>query len=111
VVRADDLVARLGGDEFAVLLPGADSTGGALVAEALLKVVREPLMLGGQLISVDASIGIAVVPEHAQDADALLRCADVAMYEAKRSGAGVAVYSAGDDRYRADGGAMLRRAA
>jgi diguanylate cyclase (GGDEF)-like protein/PAS domain S-box-containing protein len=107
-VRADDLVARLGGDEFAVLLPGADATVAAGVAEALVQVVQAPLLLEGQMIAVDGSIGIAAAPEHAQDADALLRCADVAMYQAKRSGAGVAVYSAADDQHRLG---LLRRAA
>jgi diguanylate cyclase (GGDEF)-like protein/PAS domain S-box-containing protein len=110
-VGADALVARLGGDEFAVLLPGNDSTDAARVAETLVRVVQAPLVVGGQVIAVDVSIGIAGVPEHAQDADTLLRCADVAMYQAKRSGAGAAVYSAEDDRHHPDRRASSRRAA
>jgi diguanylate cyclase (GGDEF)-like protein/PAS domain S-box-containing protein len=110
-VRADDLVARLGGDEFAVLLLGTDATSAAQVAEELVRVVQAPLVLGGQSITVDASIGIAAAPEHAQDADTLLSRADVAMYQAKRSGAGVIVYGAGDGGPQTDRVTLLRRAA
>jgi diguanylate cyclase (GGDEF)-like protein/PAS domain S-box-containing protein len=109
-VRADALVARLGGDEFAVLLPGTDSTSAAEVAEAVLQLVRAPLTLGGQAIVVDVSIGIAAVPDHAPDANTLLRCADVAMYQAKRSGGGAAVYRAVDDQYRPDRAPLPRAA-
>ncbi|HLZ31763.1 MAG TPA: sensor domain-containing diguanylate cyclase [Chloroflexota bacterium] len=108
-VRAEDTVARLGGDEFAVLLPGTDSTGAATLAEALVRVMQAPLVLAGQVIGVAASIGIAAAPEHADNADALLHCADVAMYRAKRSGEAVAVYRATDDRYRPDRPVLLRR--
>jgi diguanylate cyclase (GGDEF)-like protein/PAS domain S-box-containing protein len=106
-VRAADLVARLGGDEFAVLLPATDAAGAALVAECLVRVLQAPFVLEGQPIDVDASIGIAVAPEHGQDADTVLRCADVAMYQAKRAGTGVALYSAADDEHRPDRLALL----
>jgi diguanylate cyclase (GGDEF)-like protein/PAS domain S-box-containing protein len=110
-VRASDLVARLGGDEFAVLLPGADSNSAARVAAELGRVVHMPLVLRGHAITVDASIGTAAAPEHAQDADALLHCADVAMYQAKRSGAGVTVYSRANDEHLPDRPAFRQHAA
>jgi diguanylate cyclase (GGDEF)-like protein/PAS domain S-box-containing protein len=99
-VRPTDLVARLGGDEFAVLLPDSDAARAAQVAETLVRVLQTPFMLDGQPIDVSASIGIAVAPEHGQAADTLLRCADVAMYQAKRSGTGGALYSAAEDEHR-----------
>jgi CheY-like chemotaxis protein len=65
-------------------------------------VVRReiPSKLDGQPIAVDASIGITVAPEHGQDADTLLRCADMAMYQARGSGAGLAIYRRDQDRHR-----------
>jgi diguanylate cyclase (GGDEF)-like protein len=93
-----DLVARLSGDEFAVLLPNADAVRAAQVASQLARVLQTPFQLADQAIDVDASIGIVVAPQHGQDAEALLRCADIAMYQAKASGMGIAVYSDADDQ-------------
>jgi diguanylate cyclase (GGDEF)-like protein/PAS domain S-box-containing protein len=106
-VRHSDLVARLGGDEFALLLPSTDATGALHVAEVVADALQTPFLLEGQLVAVDASIGIAVTPEHGRDADTLLRCADVAMYKAKRSGVGVALYRAADDDHCPDRLALL----
>src|SRR5579859_874788 len=91
-VLAGDLAARIGGDEFAVLLPGADVARAARLADDLVRVLQTPFVLDGQPIAVDASIGIAVAPKHGQDADMLLRCADIAMYQAKDSGTGPSLY-------------------
>lgn len=85
--------ARLGGDEFAVLLPTADSTTSAQrVARHLVAELSSPLDLDGLTLVLEASAGVAVFPEHAQDAEGLLRRADVAMYQAKRDRTGVEVY-------------------
>jgi diguanylate cyclase (GGDEF)-like protein/PAS domain S-box-containing protein len=94
-----DMLARLGGDEFAVVLPGANAQRARDVAERLLKQLELPFQLDGSGVELGASIGIALYPEHGNDADALLRRADVAMYAAKSSRSGAAVYAPQHDRH------------
>ncbi|MFF5936829.1 putative bifunctional diguanylate cyclase/phosphodiesterase [Streptomyces sp. NPDC012508] len=90
--------ARLGGDEFAVLLPIADSTTSAQrVARHLVAELSSPLDLDGLTLVLEASAGVAVFPDHALDAEGLLRRADVAMYQAKRDRTGVEVYESKRD--------------
>jgi diguanylate cyclase (GGDEF)-like protein/PAS domain S-box-containing protein len=86
-VRGVDTVCRLGGDEFVVLLAdigGVDQA--AHVAGTVMHALARPITLEGQDISQAVSIGIAICPSDGQDADTLLRNADVAMYHAKQSG-------------------------
>ncbi|WP_223837684.1 putative bifunctional diguanylate cyclase/phosphodiesterase [Streptomyces venezuelae] len=91
-------VARLGGDEFAVLLPATDSTTSAQrVARHLVAELGSPLDLDGLTLVLEASAGLAVFPDHALDAEGLLRRADVAMYQAKRDRTGVEVYESKRD--------------
>ncbi|GGZ77441.1 putative bifunctional diguanylate cyclase/phosphodiesterase [Streptomyces echinoruber] len=90
--------ARLGGDEFAVLLPVADSTTSATrIARSLVSALGSPLNLDGLTLVLEASAGVAVFPDHALDAEGLLRRADVAMYQAKRDRTGVEVYESKRD--------------
>ncbi|MFC9078139.1 putative bifunctional diguanylate cyclase/phosphodiesterase [Streptomyces sp. NPDC057062] len=90
--------ARLGGDEFAVLLPVADSTTSASrAARNLVAALSSPLDLDGLTLVLEASAGVAVFPDHALDAEGLLRRADVAMYQAKRDRTGVEVYESKRD--------------
>ncbi|WP_338932206.1 bifunctional diguanylate cyclase/phosphodiesterase [Streptomyces netropsis] len=90
--------ARLGGDEFAVLLPTTDSlTSAQRVARSLVAALGSPLDLDGLTLVLEASAGVAVYPDHALDAEGLLRRADVAMYQAKRDRSGVEVYEARRD--------------
>jgi diguanylate cyclase (GGDEF)-like protein len=94
-VRGSDTVARLGGDEFAMLLEDLTSADAALVvAERALSLMTKPFELHGQSVNVGASIGIALRTKGGLSADALINEADVAMYEAKRSGKGRVVRSA-----------------
>jgi diguanylate cyclase (GGDEF)-like protein/PAS domain S-box-containing protein len=84
---------RLGGDEFALLLPRIGGVELAReLAQRLLAALREPFQIDAMQLLIDASMGIATFPQDGEDSHALLRSADVAMYEAKRKGGGIAVY-------------------
>lgn len=78
------LVARLGGDEFAILLPEMDKAAITEFAQRLLLQLREPVMVDGQRLDVDASLGIVLFPADGDSAIALMRRADLAMTLAKR---------------------------
>ncbi|MFG2718195.1 putative bifunctional diguanylate cyclase/phosphodiesterase [Streptomyces sp. NPDC048416] len=90
--------ARLGGDEFAVLLPLCESATGAMrTARGLVAELSSPLDLDGLTLVLEASAGVALFPDHALDAEGLLRRADIAMYQAKRDRTGVEVYESKRD--------------
>ncbi len=87
LLREIDSVARLGGDEFAVLLTHLQHPDEAeLVAGKIVDSLSQPFEIAEHAISCGASVGIALFPDDADDADALLRRADVALYQAKRLG-------------------------
>jgi diguanylate cyclase (GGDEF)-like protein len=98
-LREADTVARLGGDEFAVLAPGATAEGAAWVADKLRAALQQPLSVDGVALDLDASIGIALYPDHGDDAAQLLQHADVAMYVAKQAHVGFMVYDPAVDRH------------
>jgi diguanylate cyclase (GGDEF)-like protein len=98
-LRESDTVARLGGDEFAVMLPGVGRKGAELAARKLIAVVQEPLAIEGLNLDVHGSIGIAISPEHATEAEVLVQRADVAMYVAKEDRSGFVVYAPELDRH------------
>ena len=100
-LRDSDVVARLGGDEFAILLAtGSSEHAMRVVADKIHKALEDPLVIEGQSMDIAASIGIARFPEHGDDANALMRAADVAMYAAKRGKIGFAVYDPAHDERR-----------
>ena len=86
-MRTNDLVARLGGDEFILILCGKISRKDVdqLCARIIERLVQ-PILYEGQEAYIGTSIGIAAAPEHANDSDELMRCADVALYRAKHAG-------------------------
>jgi diguanylate cyclase (GGDEF)-like protein len=98
-VRAGDLVSRLGGDEFAVLLTDLpDAAAAQERAEQLLRRLRQAsFTVDGLDLVIDASIGIALAPQHGTDVSDLLQRADTAMYQAKRSNRDTMVYDATTD--------------
>lgn len=87
-----DQVARLGGDEFAVMLPGADASKALSVAHRIAEAMNRPMNLDGQMVDVSASMGVSACPAHGNDAQSLLRHADVAMYQAKRHNTMAEIY-------------------
>jgi diguanylate cyclase (GGDEF)-like protein len=96
-VDTNDTVARMGGDEFGILL--ADSDGAERELTRLRQLVNDVIIVSGLPVAVEASIGFAVAPDDGGDADALLQHADVAMYIAKSSHAGIVRYDPAEDHY------------
>jgi diguanylate cyclase (GGDEF)-like protein/PAS domain S-box-containing protein len=94
VLRATDTIARLGGDEFAILTTDAKHPDDVIAsARKIMGALEGPFAIADQMVETGASIGIALYPVHGDDPTTLLRRADVAMYVAKRSGGGHAIYA------------------
>ena len=103
VVDRSGTVARLGGDEFGLLVfPLEDASEASRVAEKVRDDLRRSFTLDTISLHVDASIGIAIAPDHGNAADTLLQRADIAMYEAKRAHQPWQVYSSFRDRHTRD---------
>jgi diguanylate cyclase (GGDEF)-like protein len=79
---------RLGGDEFAVLLPFDSQDEIGVMSRHILENLRQQTPAGDHVLTVSASIGIAIAPEHANDPETLLRRADIALYRARTEGRG-----------------------
>ncbi|MGL5224545.1 MAG: diguanylate cyclase domain-containing protein, partial [Aeromonas sp.] len=87
-ISEQGLVVRLGGDEFVILLPDpADKV--LNLAEQLHQLLSDPFQVAGQALLISCSIGVALAPEHANDAKTLMQHADLAMYHAKHQGRGM----------------------
>ena len=99
ILREVDTVARMGGDEFAVLLPDVGKQQVTAIARKLLKASELPYEVDGLTLVVSASIGVAIYPEHGDDAKNLLQHADVAMYVAKQNNLGYSIYDPEQDQY------------
>ncbi|MEZ5321758.1 MAG: EAL domain-containing protein [Microthrixaceae bacterium] len=94
----DATVARMGGDEFAAILDVADVAEVVMWAELVQRALAEPITLDSLPLTVGASIGIAIAPEHSEDPATLIKQADTAMYRSKVDRGTVTVYGPGDER-------------
>jgi len=110
----NDFLARFGGDEFAVMRAPATLDLGDNLADQLRAAFAEPFTIYGQSIRMTASIGLAMAPDHGQTTEALMRCADIALYEAKKHGRDRAMFfcanMAWDVEYRRNIELALREA-
>ena len=108
VARGADVVARLGGDEFALLVRDVDTAaGGSAIASRIVSVFDQPFHVGGLLLDVEPSAGVALLPASGADVDALLQHADIAMYQAKTARTTIAVYDPALDGNSRDRLSML----
>ena len=86
-VRESDTVSRLGGDEFILLLSEIEHAENvAMLAGKVIEAIKQPLTVGGNKLSITASIGIALFPNDGEDIETLLKNADIARYRAKEKG-------------------------
>lgn len=92
VLRESDTLARLGGDEFVIILPDTDAEQAAQVAEKIIQSMVPEFAVDQHRLSTSVSIGIALMPEHGDDVETLLRNADYAMYSTKQGRRGYAIY-------------------
>lgn len=99
LLRSSDTVARLGGDEFAVILPEVDERNAERIAVHIHEELEKVYEVAEHSLYVGVSLGIALFPQHGENAEALLQHADVAMYMAKRSNSGVSVYDVERDSH------------
>jgi predicted signal transduction protein with EAL and GGDEF domain len=98
-LRESDTVARLGGDEFGVVAQGlSDSAAARVLADKIRSELAQPVVVGGLTIEVEASVGIAIYPEHGDDVETLIRHADVSMYVSKNTHTPI-VYAAAYDHH------------
>ena len=106
-IRKSDTIARLGGDEFALVVPGVNAEEARHFADKLTNTINAVLNIDGQNLFIDASIGIALYPDNSDDADTLIRYADIAMYHAKKANQNYALFNPDMDQLSVDNLALL----
>jgi len=91
-LRESDTVARIGGDEFSFVLMGVGQILAEKMARKIIDIIEPKFDVGGHTLKIGASVGISVFPDNGEDADLLMRRADVAMYNAKHNNLNLASY-------------------
>jgi diguanylate cyclase (GGDEF)-like protein len=99
VIGPHGQIARLGGDEFAVISPSGNRNEAVALAHRIVDALRDPFELEEMVVDVQASVGIALFPEHGHGVETLLQKADVAMYRAKETRSNVALYDERHDHH------------
>jgi diguanylate cyclase (GGDEF)-like protein len=90
MVREEDTLARMGGDEFIIILTDINRPdSAATVASKVLQVVAQPYSIDGHTVHITTSAGVGIYPVHGEDANTLIKSADLALYEAKHAGKNV----------------------
>ncbi len=97
VMREIDYVVRLGGDEFAVFMKLGNEVQARHAGNKMHVVLKRPIVVGEHVLNIDASVGCAFFPDHGDSAAALLRHAEVAMYQSKRLREPFCIYVAETD--------------
>lgn len=87
-LREGDVLGRFGGDEFTILLRDSNADRASAITERLLHGFQLPMVVGARQLQITPSVGIAIYPDHGTDIETLIKHADTAMYEAKRTGGG-----------------------
>lgn len=106
-LRTSDTVARLGGDEFAIICPDVDTIQASTFTEKVINHVNTPITIDEQNLSVGVSIGITFFPDNGDNADTLIRQADIAMYDAKRNKKGYSFFHGGMDELSSNNLSLL----
>ena len=91
-IRDKDSIARLGGDEFAILLPDTGLEGTKNCIDRIIQSMDTPFCINDVITESKISIGVAIYPDHGDSIHTLMQYADVAMYQAKKSQSGYAIY-------------------
>ena len=101
-LRSSDTISRLGGDEFALILPKINDDAPEFLANKIIESLKPPVIFGEHSVDVNVSIGIAVFPDHGDNAESLLKHSDSAMYYAKQNNSGFAMFDSSEESKRLD---------